>query len=161
MDIVELGESITTLLRLKRSSRERRTAFPLNNHGAPAQPEIHQASTTDKPLPVLRSISYIRNNLSAELTLERLALEAHVSKHHFCRLFKRHLKMTPMEYISYLRIQRAKELLLREDLNITMVALEVGYNDASTFIRHFKKVTNLTPSDYKKSFRKISSQPHE
>jgi AraC-like DNA-binding protein len=65
-----------------------------------------------------------------------------------------------MEFVSCLRITRARELLLREDLNISMVALEVGYNDASTFIRHFKKLTGLRPSDYKKSSNKMPSQPH-
>ena len=73
---------------------------------------FHTHKTHSRFHSVLRSISYISNNLASEITLEQLAAEAHLSKYHFCRLFKKHFAMTPMEFIACLRIRKAQDLLL-------------------------------------------------
>jgi AraC-like DNA-binding protein/CheY-like chemotaxis protein len=158
ISVIELSRAVTNLLRLKRSSRE--TRAPLASEEGIRFGESHEMlreATTDKPQTVLRAISYIRENLSGDVSLTRLAREANLSKFHFCRLFKKHIKLSPKEFVAYLRVQRAKELLTRDDLNVSMVSAEVGYNDASNFIRQFKKITGITPSDYKSSFKKILS----
>ncbi len=158
VNVVELSSAVVSLLKLKRSSRESRAPFGRQD-GAwfGDAPELMREATTDKPETVLRAINYIRESLSGDVSLGRLAKEANLSKFHFCRLFKRHIKMSPKEFVAYLRIQRAKELLTRDDLNVSMVSAEIGYNDVSNFIRQFKKITGITPSDYKSSFKKILS----
>jgi len=156
LSLIELEESIRTMLRLKRSSREKRTSLPLRTHDAPRRNESHEAASSGKPIPLLRSIRYIRKNLSSDISVSRLAEEAHLSKYHFCRLFKRHCKMTPMEYVALQRITRATELLQKRVVNISEAALESGYRDMSTFIRHFRKFTGMNPSRYRKSITDLS-----
>jgi AraC family transcriptional regulator len=73
-----------------------------------------------------------------------------MSKHHFCRVFKRHLGISPLQFFIRMRVERAKELLKNRALSVSMVALEVGFNDISNFIKHFKKVTGITPSAFRK-----------
>jgi AraC-like DNA-binding protein/CheY-like chemotaxis protein len=158
ISVIELSRAVASLLKLKRSSRE--TRAPLASQEGMRLGESHEMlreATTDKPQTVLRAINYIRENLSGDVSLTRLAREANLSKFHFCRLFKKHIKLSPKEFVGYLRVQRAKELLIRDDLNVSMVSAEIGYNDVSNFIRQFKKITGITPSDYKSSFRKILS----
>ena len=105
--------------------------------------------TTDKPQNILQVISFIEDNLRASLELEQLARKAHLSKFHFCRIFKQHIGMNPMKFVTALRIERAKELLGRSDLTVSFVANEVGFKDLSNFIRQFKKITGVTPTTYR------------
>lgn len=57
--------------------------------------------------------------------------------------------MTPMRFVTSMRIERAKTLLKREDHNMSETAMEAGFNDLGTFIRQFKKFTGITPAAYK------------
>ena len=69
-----------------------------------------------------------------------------VSPQHICVLFQQTLGMRPFEYITKQRLRKAKELLLREtDMEISQVARNVGYADASYFIKLFKQQEGLTP----------------
>ncbi|MGE5172248.1 MAG: helix-turn-helix domain-containing protein [Betaproteobacteria bacterium] len=105
--------------------------------------------TSEKPQYILQVISYIEDNLRKPLELGHLAGKAHLSKFHFCRVFKRHMGMNPMKFVTSLRIERAKELLNRNDFTVSLVANEVGYKDLSNFIRQFKKITGVTPTLYR------------
>ncbi len=58
--------------------------------------------------------------------------------------------MNPMKFVTLLRIERAKELLKRNDFTVSLVANEVGFKDLSNFIRQFKKNTGVTPTMYRK-----------
>ena len=82
-----------------------------------------------------------------------LANQANVSKYHFCRLFKRRMGTTPMQFVLARRIIRAKELLRREGLTISMVAAEAGFSELSSFTEQFKKFTGKTPTQYRKSLK--------
>jgi len=107
--------------------------------------------TTDKPQNILQVISFVEENLRSSLELELLARKAHLSKFHFCRMFKHHIGMNPMKFVAALRIERAKELLRQNDLNVSLVANEVGFKDLSNFIRQFKKIAGVTPTMYRDS----------
>ncbi len=105
--------------------------------------------TTDKPQNLLQVVAFIEGNLWSSLELGSLAKKAHLSKFHFCRVFKRHIGMNPMKFVAVLRIERAKELLTRNDKTVSLVANEVGFRDLSNFIRQFKKTTGMTPTMYR------------
>ncbi len=94
-------------------------------------------------------IGYIESNLWSKLDLENLAQIAKLSKFHFCRKFKRHVGINPMKYVNTRRIEKAKELLKKRDLSVSLVASEVGFRDLSNFIRQFKKRTGLAPNAYR------------
>ncbi|HTG01096.1 MAG TPA: AraC family transcriptional regulator [Nitrospirota bacterium] len=103
----------------------------------------------DKPQNIVHVVSYIEQNLWTPLELDELAKQAHLSKFHFCRTFKRYTGLNPMKYVAALRIDRAKELLKQQDISVSNVASKVGFRDLSNFIRQFKKVTGVTPSRYR------------
>lgn len=153
VNIFQLQNKIKNLLRIKRISKEKRTPF------IPSQDsdigETFRKITTNKPVCVLRAILYIEENLSEKISLDMLAKVANLSKYHFCRLFSRHTGMTPMKFATFMRIHRAKELLKKEDLTVSIIATQVGFNDLGTLIRQFKKHASVTPTTYKNSLNKI------
>jgi len=108
-----------------------------------------------KPSNLLRAFWYMEQNLETKIDLKACANEAAVSKYHFSRVFKRYFGMPPIQFIKFLRVNRAKELLNRNDLNIGEIAFMVGFNDEDSFTRAFKKYTGITPSLYRDSLRKV------
>jgi len=148
-DIMELRRKIEDFLAIKRASRERRFPFSLESPSRPAP----ASAGTDKPLSVLRAIQYIKENLSEKIRLHALARQAGMSKFHFCRLFVKHTGMSPMKYVTYLRIELAKRHLERGDSTVSLLALDMGFNDLGTFIRQFKRHAGCTPTAYQESLR--------
>ncbi|MDR3173863.1 MAG: AraC family transcriptional regulator [Treponema sp.] len=102
---------------------------------------------------------YIHKHVSEELTLERVAGIAHVSKYHFERIFKKYTNSSFHQYLKYLRIKRAESLLLNPEMTITEVAQEAGFESIATFNRAFKEIRNCTPSEYKKTYPKTTPPP--
>jgi YesN/AraC family two-component response regulator len=146
VNLFSLQDTIERLLTVKRTELERRRRVERLE-----SEDISSPITTDMPASLLRAIHYIEHHLSSAITLKALADEANVSKYYFCRLFKHHTGLSPKKFIVSRRIERAKELLNRkEDMNVSLVAMEVGFNDVSYFIRAFRKMTGTTPARLKK-----------
>jgi len=148
VNIVELQETVKGILSVKKGTKESRKRF--RQRVFPDE-EILHTPTTSQPINIIRVIRYIEENLSSAITLEKLAHEANTSKYHFCRLFKKHIGLSPMKFVISLRIMKAKNLLRMPNSHISSVASDVGFNDLSSFIVQFKKFTGTTPSQYKKS----------
>lgn len=91
----------------------------------------------------------ITNN---QITIDNMADLAGYSRYHFMKKFRRHLGITPYEYVIRARIQRCKELLLNSNNSISNIAMECGFNDASHMCNCFKKRERLTPTQFKKSY---------
>ena len=98
---------------------------------------------------VSSAMKYLDENLEKDLTLDELAARSGLNKTYFITLFKRLNGVTPWEYITARRIERAV-MLLKGDGNIMSVARKCGFNSASNFNRAFRKATGLTPSEWKK-----------
>ena len=98
---------------------------------------------------VSSAMKYLDENLEKNLTLDELAARSGLNKTYFITLFKRLNGVTPWEYITARRIERAVTLL-KGDVNIMSVAVKCGFNSASNFNRAFRKATGLTPSEWKK-----------
>jgi AraC family transcriptional regulator of arabinose operon len=97
-------------------------------------------------------LNYIEAHFAQPIALSDLASLLSVSPQHVCVLFQQTLGMRPFEYITKQRLRKAKELLLRQtDMEISQIAQNVGYADASYFIKLFKQQEGLTP----KVFRSI------
>jgi AraC-like DNA-binding protein len=95
-----------------------------------------------------------KNYLDASLTLEKVADQLQLSKSHLSRIINTELKTSFTEYLNALRVEEAKRYLANPDFsNYTLVAvgLEAGFNSKSTFNLAFKKLTGLTPSQFKKT----------
>ncbi|CAH1199377.1 response regulator [Paenibacillus sp. JJ-223] len=94
---------------------------------------------------------YIRDNLEKDLSLVRLAELNHFNPSYLSRFFKQETGINLSEFIDDTRIRRAKELLSNSDLMVREVALQVGYESAHSFTRLFKKLTGMTPQEYRES----------
>ncbi|HDZ11113.1 MAG TPA: helix-turn-helix domain-containing protein, partial [Bacteroidetes bacterium] len=99
-----------------------------------------------------KALHYIEKNSSLSLTLENVANHVALSPSHFSHLIKKELGFTFVDYLTRVRIQKAKSLLRQSNLNITQIAFEVGYPDQSYFTKVFKRVEKATPKLYRKSF---------
>ncbi len=85
-----------------------------------------------------------------ELTLRQVANEVALSNNHFCTIFSQETGVTFTEYITTLRIERAKELLRDKQMRTSDVAADIGYNDPHYFSYLFKKYTGVSPRDYRR-----------
>ena len=83
--------------------------------------------------------------------LQDVAGEVGMSQSHFSTVFAQETGITFTQYLTGLRIGKAKELLAATDMRSSEIALAVGYNDAHYFSYLFKKQTGVTPSEYRKS----------
>lgn len=96
-------------------------------------------------------IQEIRAHYMEDIQLTYLAAKYNISTGRLSTMIKEELAMNFSEYISQLRIQRAKELLADESLSIQEIAEIVGYNDYFYFTKVFKKIQGISPSKYRKS----------
>jgi AraC family transcriptional regulator len=92
---------------------------------------------------------YINAHLDWDLKLTELSTIAQISPYHFLRLFKNSLGVTPHQYILQQRIDRAKYLLKSSSLDISEIALRVGFCDSSHLTRCFKSILGKTPSQWR------------
>lgn len=98
---------------------------------------------------VLKARNYIDINYNKEITLEDVSRYVNVSPHYFSRLFKDETGENFIEYLTSVRIQKAKELLKEGIFSVKEICYMVGYGDPNYFSRTFKKVVGITPTEYK------------
>ncbi len=101
---------------------------------------------------VNKSEDYIESHLSEKISLDVLANNANMSKYHFHRIFSKCRDETVKQFITRIKVERSGVFLaVRVDLSITDIALEYGFNDASTFNKAFKKYMGMSPLEYRKA----------
>lgn len=97
------------------------------------------------------AVEYISHHISEDISIDMICTACYMSKYYFCRLFKKKIGMTVMEYILKTRISMAKELLTDSTLSVTEISEECGFSGISYFSRTFKNETGVTPLQYRKS----------
>jgi YesN/AraC family two-component response regulator len=91
------------------------------------------------------------------IKLGDIAYEASLSVSRLAHLFKEQMQVTPIEYLTNIRIERAKKILLTTDKKCCNIYYEVGYNSQTYFARKFKGVVGLSPSQFRQKNR-VKSQ---
>lgn len=107
--------------------------------------------------PIEQAIIYIKNNIGKDIDLNTLANIANMSPYYFAHLFKEQTGFSPIEYVINTRIDKAKILLIHSKQPIAEIAYELGYSSSNSFINIFVKRVNMTPRQYRKLNRGISS----
>jgi AraC family transcriptional regulator len=98
-----------------------------------------------------RVIEYLHSNLDRKISVEDLAATAGMAPSHFARIFKKETGSTPMAYLSRVRMERVKKLLLAGDKSITEIAMECGFRSSSYLSACFYKRFKISPSAYCKN----------
>lgn len=115
------------------------------------QEDQTDAEGQDEPEHWLRStLQYMRENYMNEIKLEKLAELAGMHPSYYSQLFKSRMQKNPIEYITHLRMNRAKEWLMTSDLRIRDIARQVGYRDEFYFSRRFRNHAGYAPTSYAK-----------
>jgi transcriptional regulator GlxA family with amidase domain len=107
---------------------------------------------------ISRVQDFIEKNYDGPLTINGLAKKFNMSSRTFIRKFTTTTGNTPLEYIQRVRMEAAKRLLEKGKLTVEQVCMEVGYGDFGFFRNIFKRLTGLTPQEYKKKYGQMFNE---
>ena len=100
---------------------------------------------------IARAIQHMNKNYNSNLKLEDYAAMCSMSKHHFLRMFKKIVGVTPLEYRNNIRMQYAVDLIAEEKLSVEQISEMTGYSSLSYFSIAFKQKYGLSPKQYQKN----------
>ncbi len=98
------------------------------------------------------ALRYIDEHYMDELSVDTICQKVNFSKFYFCKLFKEHTGKTLYQYLTEYRVNKSKEYLTYSKLSIHAIATEVGFKNTLTYSRSFKKLTDMTPSEFREAF---------
>jgi YesN/AraC family two-component response regulator len=110
---------------------------------------VYSSQDARKVSQIRPAINYIDANHDKPMTLAEIARASHLSVSRLAHVFKEQMGITVIEYVTSVRIDRAKHLLLATDQSCTEICFEVGYNNQSYFTRTFKAVVGMTPRQFR------------
>jgi YesN/AraC family two-component response regulator len=105
---------------------------------------------SQKLLQISSMIDFIETNYHNNVTLDKIAAKGNMSGRTADRIFKEALKMSPIEYLLKVRINNARTLLEKQQCTISEAAFQSGFNDSNYFTKQFRKLTAMSPREYKK-----------
>lgn len=107
--------------------------------------------------PIKQAQEFIEKNVTEKISVEKLAVQVAIGKRHFERRFKKATNNTPVEYIQRVKIEAAKKMFETSSRNVTEVMYEVGYFDSKAFRNTFRKITGISPIDYRNKYNKMAA----
>ena len=110
---------------------------------------VYSSQDAKKITQITPVINYIDANYDKSVTLAEMAKVSHLSISRLAHIFKEQMGVTIIDYLTSVRIERAKQLLLATKQNCTEVCFQVGYNNQSYFTRTFKELVGMTPLQFK------------
>lgn len=116
-------------------------------------PKLLEAAQQDKGycIQVQEALKYVDQRLQEPISLKEMAEVLHLNSSYFSVLFKEQTGITFSEYVTRRRVQRAKELLAGTSLPVADIAEKVGYQTAKYFVKVFRDLENISPSQYRHS----------
>jgi AraC-like DNA-binding protein/ligand-binding sensor protein len=108
---------------------------------------VHNANS--EPPAITKAKQFIQEHQADEISLGDVAKAVNTSTFYFCKMFKKATGLTFTEYLGRVRVEKAKSLLLSPHARVSEVAFEVGFQSLSQFNRVFKRITGLSPSEYR------------
>ena len=104
--------------------------------------------------PIKQAQEFIESNVPEKISVNELALRFSIGRRHFERRFKKATHNTPVEYIQRVKIEAAKKQLETSGKNVNEVMYDVGYSDNKAFRLVFKKITGLSPAEYRNKYNR-------
>ncbi len=111
--------------------------------------------TSGTPFRLSRIINFLNQNYTEPIEIKDMLRKVPMSQSALQRNFIRATGVTPLQYLQRLRIDHASRLLAENDKSITEIAIETGFNDSNYFTRTFRKLTGITPSEYRRMNNKL------
>ncbi|MDA3952462.1 MAG: helix-turn-helix domain-containing protein [Bacteroidales bacterium] len=105
---------------------------------------------------ILFAQKYIESNINKHISLDEISDEVAISKRNFIRRFKNATGNTPIEYIQRVRVEAVKKALETTQNTIGEIVNNVGYEDMTTFRKLFKRITGISPNDYRKKYTRLT-----
>lgn len=96
-------------------------------------------------------VSFIHRYYGEKITLDEIAASGNVSRSKCCRIFKRYLQQSPVDFLNEYRLKVSRHMLDNSDKNITEIALACGFNHLSYYSKYFCENYGMTPRDYRKN----------
>lgn len=109
-------------------------------------PSVKYSTKKDLYKRIQKSIEFIDGSFENDLNINNIATHSFMSEYHFYRLFKQVQGISPMQYIIKKRLEKAKQLIVIQQMPITEVALHTGFTDVYSFSKMFKKYFQMSPS---------------
>jgi AraC-like DNA-binding protein len=111
------------------------------------------ASSTKEPSAVVSAKQYVQTHVEDSITLTQVVEHVNVSRFYFCKLFKKTTGMTLTEYVSRVRVEKAKTLLVNPSLRISEVIYAAGFGSIPRFNSVFKRIVGMPPTEYRQTLR--------
>lgn len=108
---------------------------------------------------VKKAVDFIESNYGRDLSLDDVAGHVCISVGYLSILFKEEIGCTVLEYLTWVRMKKAKELLAEKDIKVKDIAKQLGYNSVQSFIRSFKKYYGYTPGVFNKNSKGEVDEP--
>jgi YesN/AraC family two-component response regulator len=109
---------------------------------------VVQQDNAEPPV-ITRAKEYIHEHQTEELSLGQVARAVNTSTFYFCKMFKKVTGINFTDYLSRVRIEKSKNLLLNPNLRVSEIAFEVGFQSLTHFNRVFKKILGQSPTEYR------------
>ncbi|MFA9557655.1 helix-turn-helix domain-containing protein [Evansella sp. AB-rgal1] len=103
------------------------------------------------PKSVVNAVTFMNNNYEKPISLDDIVAASGISKYHFTRTFQEATNSTPMQYVTKLRLNKAVNLLKKEELSVEEVAVRVGYSNGNYFTKVFRTHLGISPGKYRSS----------
>ena len=118
-------------------------------HLAIVSNQILVRQENSEPPVITKAKKFIEEHQTEDMTLSQVAKAVNTSSFYFCKMFRKVTGINFTDYLSRLRIERAKNLLLNPNLRISEIAFEVGFQSLTHFNRVFKRILGQSPTDYR------------
>lgn len=113
--------------------------------------EMREARETEINSLSLKVKKYILDNFHRDISMDDAAKETNLSYHYFCKFFKDSMGKSFVEYLTELRVDKSRELLRETNDSIKEICYKIGYSDPNYYCKIFKKVTGMTPTEFREN----------
>lgn len=119
---------------------------------------VYDVNSRSYNIYVRKAIHHIHKYYNEDISIDDLCDKLNINKSYFCNLFKKSTTQTFSNFLNYFRVEKSKKLLEDPTLSLLDVALEVGFTNQNYYTIVFKKITNQTPSAYRKEIVSLKNQ---
>lgn len=130
---------------------EDKTAIPS------VSPHKISKTTTDDEI-FHKILIYMEEHLYSQISIKQICEDNTISRSHLQKIFQKHASLGIIEYFSKMKIEAAKQMIRTGQMNFTQISERLGYTSIHYFSRQFKKITEMTPSEYASSVKAITER---